>query len=410
MVKWWTTFLGPVVFLFFSTTALAGETKEPNPAAKAALLMDAGNGQVLYEKNAHTLMYPASTTKILTAVIAIESCKLDEVVVVPQEAVGVEGTTIGLQEGEKLTLEDLLYALLLSSANDAAVAIAHHVAGSTEAFARLMNEKAQLIGTKESHFTNPHGLPDPNHYVSAYDLAVIARYAMQNPTFRRIVSTQVKQISRPAADRTKGPPQVHLWNHNRLLTLYEGSNGIKTGYTTQAGQCLVGAARRGNRELIVILLGSQGWDPLYRDAKLLLDYGFTSFKKVWLVEKGDKVSALDIPWGAQPLEAVAADGFYLNSLDGQEPVVEKKVLYFKGLRAPLKEGQKVGEVVFTDGNGRELGRVDLLAASAVEFQFKYHWLPLMAGALLIIVCFLRLRKISLSRRQYQHVRGLRYPR
>lgn len=400
------------LFLFLPCgVALAGEVKEPEAGAKAAVLMDAGNGQLLYQKNAHAPLYPASTTKILTAVLAIESCRLDEVVTVPREAVGVEGTAIGLQEGERLTLEDLLYALLLSSANDAAVAIAHHVAGSTEAFARLMNEKARQIGAAESHFTNPHGLPDPAHYVSAYDMAVIARYAMQNSVFRKIVSTQVKQISRPLADRSKGPPQEHLWNHNRLLTLYDGCIGVKTGYTTQAGQCLVGAARRGDRELLVVLLGSQGWDPLYRDAGRLFDYGFASYRPVWLVAKGEKVSTIELPRGDRPLEAVAAGGLYLNFGTGQDPAVVKEVQYLKGLRVPVKEGQKVGEVVFKDAAGQELGRVDLVAGNGVESRFRYRPLPLLAGALLAVACFWRLRRAaSYRRRRYARARGLRHLR
>lgn len=400
-----------LLLFYFSCPFLAsaGEAGKPEVGAKGAVLMDAGNGQLLYQKNAHAPLYPASTTKVLTAIVALESCRLEEVVTVPREAVGVEGTAIGLQEGERLTLEDLLYALLLSSANDAAVAIAHHVAGSTEAFASLMNEKARQIGASESHFTNPHGLPDPAHYVSAYDMALIARYAMQDPVFRKIVNTQVRQISRPLADRSKGTPQEHLWNHNRLLSLYNGCIGIKTGYTTQAGQCLVGAARRGDRELLVVLLGSQGWDPLYRDARRLFDYGFTSYRPVWLVTKGEKVSALELPRGNRTMEVLAASGVYLNFEVGQEPALVREAQYLKGLRVPVKEGQKVGELVLRDATGRELGRVDLVAGNGVESRVKYRPLPLLAGAVLAVACLWRLRRAASSRRR-RYARSLRYLR
>ncbi|AEG14722.1 D-alanyl-D-alanine carboxypeptidase [Desulfofundulus sp. TPOSR] len=400
MRRLWTTFFC-CLLLLFSQAAQAASL--PQTLGEAALLMDARNGQVLYQKNASSPMYPASTTKILTAIIALEHSRLDEVVTVSREAARVEGSAIGLQEGERLTMEDLLYALLLASANDAAIAIAEHVAGSVPAFAALMNEKARSIGARASSFQNPSGLPDPRHYTTAHDLALIARYAMQNPTFRTIVSTRLKQIRRPDADRSKGPPQEHLWNHNRLLSRYEGAIGVKTGYTVEAGQCLVAAAQRDNRELIAVILNSQG-AAVYSDARVLLDYGFSAFKPVRLVEKGEKVSSFSVPGGAEEVEAITGNSFYINFPAGEKPSFERKIVMRQDLRAPLSTGQKVGELVFTQAGGKELGRVELLSARAVEISATRRWFAWLLGAIVFVVA-LRLRTIMVRRRR----RRLRYP-
>ncbi len=400
----WTTLFCCVLFLFTQTAQAASL---PQPVGEAALLMDARNGQVLYQKNAGLPMYPASTTKILTAIIALERSNLDEVVTVSREAARVEGSAIGLQEGERLTMEDLLYALLLASANDAAVAIAEHVAGSVPAFAALMNEKARSIGARASSFRNPSGLPDPQHYTTAYDLALIARYAMQNPTFRTIVSTRLKQIQRPDADRSKGPPQEHIWNHNRLLSRYEGAIGVKTGYTVEAGQCLVGAARRDERELIAVILNSQG-AAVYSDVQALLNYGFSAFKPVHLVGKGQAMSSFSVPGGAQEVEAITGSSFYFNFPADQKPSFEQKIVILQDLRPPLAAGQKVGELIFTQTPGKELGRVDLVSARAVEISVTRRWSLWILGAILILVA-LRLRTM-MARRRWRRVRYPRYLR
>ncbi|RKO67470.1 D-alanyl-D-alanine carboxypeptidase family protein [Desulfofundulus salinus] len=401
MRRLWTT-LFCCLLLLFSQAAQAA--LQPQTLGEAALLMDARNGQVLYQKNASSPMYPASTTKILTAIIALEHSRLDEVVTVSREATRVEGSAIGLQEGERLTMEDLLYALLLASANDAAVAIAEHVAGSVPAFTALMNEKARSIGARASSFQNPSGLPDPQHYTTAHDLALIARYAMQNPTFRTIVSTRLKQIRRPDADRSKGPPQEHLWNHNRLLSRYEGAIGVKTGYTVEAGQCLVAAARRDDRELIAVILNSQG-AAIYSDARTLLDYGFSAFKPVQLVEKGEKISSFSVPGGAEEVEAITGNSFYFNFPAGEKPSFEQKIVVYQDLRAPLATGQKVGELVFTRAGGKELGRVDLVSARAVGTSVTRRWSTWFLGAVVFLVA-LRLKAMMVRRRRW---RRLRYP-
>ncbi|MDK2887699.1 D-alanyl-D-alanine carboxypeptidase (penicillin-binding protein 5/6) [Desulfofundulus australicus DSM 11792] len=409
MRRWWLIFFCCLMLLLAEEARAASPASPPTPqvTGKAAVLMDARNGQILYEKNADQPMYPASTTKILTAIIALERSRLDEVVTVSRKATLVEGSAIGLQEGERVTMEDLLYALLLASANDAAVAIAEHVAGSVPAFATLMNEKARSIGAKESNFRNPNGLPDPQHYTTAHDLALIARYAMQNPTFRTIVSTRLKQIHRPDADRSKGPPQEHLWNHNRLLSSYEGAIGIKTGYTVEAGQCLVAAARRGNRELIAVIMKSQG-AAVYSDARSLLDYGFSAFTPVKMVDRGEKISSYSVTGGAEKVEVVAGNSLFVNLPAGREPSVERQVVMHRDLKAPITRGQELGELVIT-GEGKELGRVELVAANDVKVSAIRRWPVWLLGALVLVVS-LRLRKIMVRRRLRRQPRYLRYLR
>ncbi|WP_161486047.1 D-alanyl-D-alanine carboxypeptidase family protein [Desulfotomaculum copahuensis] len=378
----------------------------PQITGKSAIMIDAQNGQVLYAKNPDAHMFPASTTKILTAVIALERGKLSDQVTVPREAVTAGGSAIGLQEGERLTLKDLLYAMLLSSANDAAVTIADHIAGSVPGFAALMNEKARQIGARESHFVNPDGMPDPQHFTTARDLAVITRYAMQNAEFRKIVDTSHRNISRADADRSKGPPQEYLWNHNKLLHLYDGTIGVKPGYTVEAGQCLAAAAQRNGRELITVVLDSQG-AAIYSDTEALFNYGFSSFQLKQLAGRGQRITSLSVPYGAGPAPVLTAAPFYYDfPAGGQEQgQVEQKVVMEQNMQAPLAAGQKVGQLIFL-AHGRELGRVDLVTGQAVNRRVETRW-PVWAAGTAIVLLVLRLRVLGRRRSRVRLPRYLR---
>ena len=236
---------------------IAHQSPVPAVDARSALLVDVDTGVVLFEKEPDTRMPPASTTKIMTAILAIEQGNLPDVVTVP-EGLTVIGSNIGLQAGESLTLEELLFALLLPSANDAALVIARHIAGSVDAFVDVMNEKAEALGLSNTHFENPHGLDSPNHLSSAKDLWTLTSYAMQNATFSQIVAT-------PATDLAgRG-----LVNTNQLLGSYLGADGVKTGTTDLAGQCLVATVNRGGHRALVVILGST---DRYLDARALFDY------------------------------------------------------------------------------------------------------------------------------------------
>ena len=373
------TILLILLLIFFPGKVLAGENV-PCPVGEAAVLMDARNGQVLYGKNMHKQMYPASTTKILTAILALEKGHLDELVAIPKDACQVEGTSLGLRAGEQLTLRDLLYALLMASANDVAVAIADHMAGSVANFAGLMNEKAKSLGATDSHFTNPHGLPDPDHYSSAYDLALIARYAMQNTTFREIVKTRFKVISR----QLQGPLQEQLWNHNRLLERYRGAIGIKTGYTVEAGQCLVASAQRNGRELIAVVLKSQG-EAIYEDAEKLLDYGFNNFLPVEVVKKGERITSAEVSGGElEKVDLLSGSDFWYDLPQRDPPNLSRRLQLAREIQAPLSKGQKVGKLDVYAGE-QKVGTVDLVTAYAVGRKSTKTWLFWLAGAALLVL-------------------------
>lgn len=263
-----------LLFIFYATVVFsAGEI---TLSAKSAALYDPASKTFIYTKNADERLPMASTTKIMTALVAIENASLDQSVSVSDSAIGTEGSSLYLKRGEVLSMGDLLMGLMLRSANDAACAIAYEISGSIEGFADKMNEKASQIGANNTHFTNPHGLDDASHYTTAKDLAIIAAEALSNETFLSIVST-AKYIIK----NNEGEARL-LTNHNKLLNLYDGAIGVKTGFTKKSGRCLVGAAERyGTRLISVTINAPDDWN----DHKALLDYGFLKLKSIPLSEQ-----------------------------------------------------------------------------------------------------------------------------
>ena len=247
-----------------------------NPRTESEIVMESSSLRVLYGKNIHEKKYMASTTKILTAIVVIENCDLSETVTVTKATVGVEGSSIYLEAGEKLTVKDLLYGLMLRSGNDCAETLAVHCSGSIDEFARLMNESAAKIGAKNSHFVNPHGLHDDDHYTTAYDLALISCYAMKNADFKEIVSTKKINIPFTTHDTFR-----HLINKNKMLNEFDGATGIKTGFTKKAGRCLVSSCERNGMELITVVLNC---GPMFERSKTLLQSCFDEYKMYPLAE------------------------------------------------------------------------------------------------------------------------------
>jgi len=339
----------------------------PDPAAKAAMLVDAASGQVLWSRNPDQHMYPASITKILTALVAIEKGDLNDVVTVPKEAQGVEGSSLGLRAGETFTLKNLLYALLLDSANDSAVAIADHVGGSVPAFVQMMNDEARRLGAVDSHFANPHGLYDPDHYVTARDMAIITRAAMANPVFREIVATRYYTLP----PRSDPKAQVDLVNHNRLLWTYPGAVGVKTGYIVASGETLVAAADRDGRELIAVVLDSVPGQT-FSDAAGLLDYGFDRFARREIVGTNQVVVRLPVRFGVSGVDLVPRASFSYDFPVSASPDVERRVVTDQTVTAPVRQGQILGELVL-DWQGTEIGRVPLVAARTVPRQLYTDW-------------------------------------
>lgn len=238
--------------------------------ASGAVVMEMTSKRVLCDENMNVKCYPASTTKVLTAFVVLNTLPLDRVVTVPKQAEGVEGSSIYLHAGEKITVNDLLLGLMLRSGNDAATALAIEAAGSVDKFALLMNKTAKSVGAVNSHFVNPHGLHDDDHYTTAYDLALITAAAYENEDFVRIVSTQKAKILVDDEPR-------YIANKNKLLTLYEGANGVKTGYTKKSGRCLVGGACKNGMQLISVVLN---YGDMWNDTIRLLNYGFDNFEMV----------------------------------------------------------------------------------------------------------------------------------
>ena len=286
----------------------------------------------------------------MTCIVALEEASLSDRVQIPQAAVGIEGSSVYLSKGETLNLEELLYALMLESANDAALAIALHVSGSVDDFATLMNEKAAELGLSGTHYVNPHGLPAKGHYSTARDLCNLMRYGMKNEAFRTLTGTGTTSISAP------GGKTRFLSNHNKLLRLYACCTGGKTGYTKEAGRCLVTSAKKDDKELICATLG----DPDdWRDHSALYEYGFSLYSRREIASPGSLVFSLPVVGGEKrEVSAANADGLVL-SLRGEE-TVGCEIDLPRFLYAPVRQGQTVGEAIFSRG-GQEIARVSIQA-------------------------------------------------
>lgn len=345
-----------VMFSLSGNTQAEPERDTVDVSAGGVMLMDARTHKVLYAKTAHEKLPMASTTKIMTAILAIEAGNLDALVTVPQEAYGVEGSSMYLRLGEQISMRDLLYGLMLVSGNDAAVAIAVHVGGSVEGFAALMNAKAASLGAHNTHFVTPNGLPDPDHYTTAYDLALIACYAMQNETFREIVGTTYYQTTTGEIART-------VKNKNKILWEYEGGNGVKTGYTMAAGKCLVFAAEREGMQLVGVVLNCPDMFP---SAKRLLDYGFETYQQETLVTADERIARVRVTGGKKnALEVAAKNDIIILVKDGDSTTVRTVVNLAGPVEAPVEKGDVLGTLEVWE-DGRVLAETELVAAETVE--------------------------------------------
>lgn len=326
-------------------------------SAASAIVIEAESGMPLYEKDADTRRPMASTTKIMTALVVIEKMAMDQTVTVPKEAVGVEGSSIYLVENERLTVEDLLYALMLESANDAATALAVLTAGSVENFAILMNRKAEELGLTNTAFENPHGLDGEGHYTTARDLAALTAHALQNETFRSIVSTYKRTIPLNGDQGTRV-----LVNHNRLLRSYEGCIGVKTGFTKRSGRCLVTAAERDGVTLVAVTLkASDDWNDHCR----MLDYGFDSLESLTLLDENGMVCVAPTVGGTVDHLRLYAKGPVTVTLPKGEHRVTAVYEMSRFYYAPIAEGQVLGRIVWYDGD-REIASQELIAVHGVE--------------------------------------------
>lgn len=361
-------------------TEVASVSPPSSLSAHSALLMEAESGRVLWEKNAKERMGMASTTKIMTALLAAERLSPDTVVTVPHEAVGIEGSSIYLTAGEKLTVRELLYALMLASANDAATALAIATAGSVEAFCALMNQRAASLGLTDTHFVNPHGLANEEHYTTAYDLGQIAAEAMRVPLIRTVASTQKTTIS--FGDNPNGR---YLRNHNRMLTRYEGAIGLKTGFTKKTGRCLVSAAEREGMTLLAVTLNApDDW----RDHAAMLDYGFAAYTYETLYEAGEFVTTLPLTGGVDRYVTLTNSSAIriLLPVGYQEPTLRVESFSHFAF-APVAKDTTLGTLVCAVGE--DVIQVPLVAradAKAYE-EPKGFWMRLLDGILTRLKAF-----------------------
>lgn len=358
--------------------AVPKTSSPPRITAAAGILVDAETGTVLWRRNADQRRPVASLTKVMTALLLLENTDLDDVITAPTGIESVQESSLHLADGEQLSAKDLLYAIMLRSANDACVAIAHHIAGSVPAFAELMNARAKQLGCRNTHFTNPNGLPDPHHYSSAADMARITLAAIRHAEFNAAVRTR-----RYTLTRTGNPNDTLVVNRSQLLGKFEGADGVKTGYTRAAGRCFIGSATRGGRRLICVVLNSR--DP-WADSKALLEYGFAGFTRVTLVKAGRRLGVLRVEAGMKDRVPAVAGKDVISVVPRGAVVVPKVRTTSSPCRAPVVAGQRIGSAEIMV-RGRTAAVVPLVAGETVPEQphgfSGWSWATLAVAAFLV---------------------------
>ena len=330
-----------VVAIFFCSYKTTDIVKAENNSSE--IVMELNSHRILYSNNENEKKYMASTTKILTAITIIENCNLQDIVTITNNCVGIEGSSIYLEVGEKLSVEHLLYGLMLRSGNDCAQTLALHCCGSVEKFADLMNETARKIGAFNSNFVNPHGLHDDNHYTTAYDLALISCYAMKNDNFRKIVST--KSIKIPFTTRNY---DRHLLNKNKMLKEFDGSTGIKTGYTKRAGRCLVSSCLRNGMELICVVLNCP---PMFERSKLLLTNAFSDYKPYKLIESDNIIGFCKIENTSEKIPLCIKSDIILPLRKNELSQLKVVYDYTKIVSSNIEKDTEIGKVkIYCENN------------------------------------------------------------
>lgn len=394
------------IFILIISLQSFVQASEINITSEAALLVEVSTGKTIYEKNSTKRMYPASTTKILTAILVIENCNLTDTVTVSESALSNIPSgyvTCHLQVGEELSVNDLLYTLMVPSANDAAYVLAEHVGGSIDGFSDMMNNKAKEIGCTDTHFVNPNGIHDDNHYTTAYDLYLIANYAMKNETFRQIVSTT--KCSLPATNKYSNTDRTfsttnELLNKNSKSYYYENTIGIKTGYTSQAGNCLVAESSKDGVEYISVVLNAgvtnSGLNCRYTESKELFEYGYENYTFSKFKEKNSVIETIEIENATKKTKnldlIIDADitAFHNKNIDLNSitPIINLN----ENIEAPITAGTPLGTVKYSI-DGLEYD-AKLLAGSDVEKDLSIYIILLIIGIILLLIssCIMKKNK------------------
>lgn len=346
------------VLLSFHTCAYA-------ISAQSAILIDGSTGRIIFEKNAYEKRGMASTTKIMTGILAIENSSPDKIATVSYKAASTEGSSMYLNSGEKIKMESLVYGLMLNSGNDAATAIAENISGSVEAFAKLMNNKAKTIGMKYSSFSNPHGLDDAEHYSTAYDMAMLTKYAMKNESFRKIVSTKRKNVELNGVENSR-----FLTNHNKLLSMYDHCIGVKTGFTKSCGRCLVSAAENDGVMLIAVTLNApDDWN----DHIAMYENAFSTYKSYNIIGKNSYICSLNLV-GTQEknLKLYSKEKITLSLKEDEYQKISLKYEYPDSVEAPVYKGQTLGKIKVMMEN-QEIAQTELITNYGVERIIKNRY-------------------------------------
>lgn len=403
---------------FFVTSSFATDDEEFSIDSPAGILMDLSTGKVLYEKNMNEKKYPASLTKVLTAIVVLENCQLDELATVSYNAVMSLSSgyvTANLQMGEELTVEQLLYVLMVGSSNDAAIVLAEHISGSQEEFANLMNKKAEEIGCLNSHFVNPNGVHNKDHYSTAYDLALIAKYAMQNEEFRKLASTTSYKL--PATAKYEREDRLFTTTNSLLIVnnngradnyYYKYATGIKTGFTTPAGNCLIASSNKDGFELLTVVLGSgqnsEGLSQRYLDTISMFNHGYANYFMREVAKQGSVVQTTVISNATRDTKkldlVLSNDITVLVKKEDKNTALLPEVILNENLKAPIKQGEIVGKVKYkVDEITYE---ADLLANSDVKpsrFLIK-----LLIFIIIILLAFLYLKYIQKNKKKKRRVK------
>ena len=363
--------------------------------AKASIIVEENSGKIIYEENSKIQNYPASVTKILTAILTLENCKLTDIVTVSKTAISniPSGYVIApLFVGEQMTVEDLLYALMLKSANDAAYVLAEHVGGSVEGFSNMMNKKAEELGCKNSHFVNPNGIHNSNHYTTAYDMYLIAKYAMENEKFVKIVSTYQHTLSATNKYSKKDRIMKNTNNFVNPNSRYHDENvkGIKTGTTLQAGNCLITSTSKNGFDVITVVLGAKTAESKFSETKNMMNYFFDNYEYTQIHKKGDVIKSIEVEKATKEtknLNLVISDDIkVMNNIAIKAEEIEPEINLNEEIVAPIFEGQELGTIKYTV-DGLEYN-AKLLAENEVIKKTYYVEILIGVGVLVFVICII----------------------
>ena len=379
-----------IVVLTYNTKVYADDELSVN--AKAALIVETNTGKIIYEKDIYEQNYPASVTKILTAILTIENCELDDVVTVSQSAIShiPTGYVIApLFVGEQITIKDLLYALMLKSANDAAYVLAEHVGGSVDGFSEMMNKKAEELGCKNTHFVNPNGIHNQNHYTTAYDMYLISNYAMKNETFKEIVSTYEYTLSPTNKHPLKDRIMKNTNNFVNPKNVYynKNINGIKTGTTKQAGNCLITDSSDNGLEFITVVLGAQTSNSKFSETKKMISFAYDNYALTKIHDKGDIIQNIEVKKATKKTKdlnlVISDDITAMANKKIKVDEIEPEIVLNEDIKAPIEQGQELGIIKY-NVDGLEY-KAKLLAETEVELKTYYIEILIGVGIFIIIL-------------------------